>query len=184
MWPQKRSCRGRTSPIPYLFTKGGGPPPPPPPPLSLIKEEGGGRGGCPPRCELDTSGRTIDFFHTNTIDFSEMLVCSNSQIQTKGWFDVSGLSHSLAFTNPNKLNLLISFLLCYDRSGVTFLQAWCDPQPLRLLVFSAPQGSTPTKPLPQKDIHQLHTCNQYPHYTYAHTKIIKEQPGQSTTITV
>lgn len=70
------------------------------------------------------------FFHTNAIDFSEMLVCSNSQIQTKGWFDVSGLSHSLAFTNPNKLNLLISFLLCYDRSGVTFLQAWCDPATL------------------------------------------------------
>ena len=37
--------------------------PPPPSPTSVIfnlcKEEGGGRGGCPPRCELDTSGRTI-----------------------------------------------------------------------------------------------------------------------------
>ncbi len=40
----------------------------------------------------------------NTL-FSVKCFWSNSQIQTKGWFDVSGLSHSLAFTN-SKLNLL------------------------------------------------------------------------------
>ena len=72
---------------------------------------------------------------------------------------------------------------CYVMTGVEWLSFKLDAT-LRPLVFSAPQGSTPTKPLPQKDIHQLHTCNQHPHYTYAHTKIIKEQPGQSTTITV
>lgn len=62
-------------------------------------------------------------------DFSEMFVCSNSQIQTKGWCDVSGLSHSLAFTNP-KLKLLISFLLCDRSQWSVFPSSFmrpCDP---------------------------------------------------------
>ena len=63
MWPQKRRCRGRTSPIPYLFTKGGAPPPPPPPPLSLIcvRRRGGEGGGAPHDVSWTLLGELSEF---------------------------------------------------------------------------------------------------------------------------
>ena len=63
-------------------------------------------------------------------------------------------------------------------SGVTFLLSF---KLHATLSVQCPQGSTPTKPLPQKDIHQLHTCNQinqHPHFII-HMHIEKSSNSQA-----